>query len=108
MDPYSPPPNERGVSAPTPTPGKALLMNSRDDTAPGGASRSGGTIAAIIRVRAPSGRLRCFEAETVEITGPFVNSTGRWRDDRECRRTSDTWGPSAVLEIRYEDARAAA
>jgi hypothetical protein len=58
------------------------------------------TRAAVIRVRAPSGRLRCFEAETVEIVGPYISSTGVWRDDRACRR-SYTWGPSVVLEVRW-------
>jgi hypothetical protein len=60
---------------------------------------SGGTIAAIIRVRAPSGRLRCWEAESVEVSGPYISSTGHWRDDQQ-RRTY-TWGPSVVLEVRY-------
>ena len=75
-------------------------MSGQHTTRHAGAWHSGGTIAAIVRVKAPSGRLRCFEAETVEIVGPYVSSTGRWRDDRECRRTY-TWGPTAVVEVRY-------
>ena len=34
------------------------------------------TRAAIIRVRAPSGKLKTLTADTVEISGPFVNATG--------------------------------
>ena len=61
---------------------------------------TGETRAAIIRVRAPSGRLRCFEAETVAVEGPFVSSTGVWRDDQSCRR-SYTWPARQLVEVRW-------
>ena len=61
---------------------------------------SGGTIAAIVRVKSPSGRLRCFEAETVAINGPFASATGRWRDDSGTRRAY-VWPAQQLVEIRY-------
>ena len=36
-------------------------------------------MSAIIRVRAPSGRLRVFDADSVEIVDGFVTAIGRWR-----------------------------
>jgi hypothetical protein len=71
-------------------------MSSQQRNAP-----QSGTLAAIIRVRAPSGRLRCWEAETVEITGPYVSSTGSWRDDSGRLRRAYVWPASQLVEIRY-------
>jgi hypothetical protein len=69
------------------------------------AQRTSGTgethAAAVVRVVAPSGRLRTFEAEKLEVTGPYVNSTGRWRDDPSDQRRTYTWPARQLVEVRW-------
>jgi len=62
--------------------------------------------AATIRVRTPSGALRTFEAERVDISSGLVTATGRWRDDRRRRRRAYTWGPRHIVEIRHHEVAA--
>ncbi len=55
---------------------------------------------AIIRVRVPSGALRTFEGERVDIEHGLVTAVGRWRDDRHRRRRRYTWR-AQVVEVRW-------
>jgi hypothetical protein len=64
-------------------------------------SGTGETRAAVIRVRAPSGKLKTLTADAVEISGPFVNATGHWRDDPSCRRGTFTWPAHELVEVRW-------
>jgi hypothetical protein len=66
---------------------------------------SGGEAAAVIRVRAPSGRLRAFDAERVEIDNGLVTAVGQFRGDRQRQRR--TWARERVLEILWREAVAA-
>jgi hypothetical protein len=59
---------------------------------------------ATIRVRAPSGRLRTFDAERVEIAGDFVTAVGTWRHDREPVQQRVAWPAARLLEIRWRAA----
>jgi hypothetical protein len=57
--------------------------------------------AAVVQVRRPSGRVKCFEAESVVIDGTWVNATGCWRG--EARRETLTWPARSILELRFEE-----
>ena len=62
-------------------------------------------MSAIIRVRAPSGTLRTFDAVSVEIADGLVTATGCWRGQHQPR--SYTWPRNVLVEIRYREAVAA-
>jgi hypothetical protein len=61
----------------------------------------GGTHAAIIRVRAPSGRLRTFDAERVEVEHGLATAAGWWRHDLQRQRQVYIWPARQLVEIRY-------
>ena len=60
-------------------------------------------IAAIIRVKAPSGALRTFVAERVERDHGLVEAVGYWRDDRARKRRAYTWSGRQIVEIRHSE-----
>lgn len=57
--------------------------------------------AAVVRVMAPSGKIKTLDAEVVEISGPFVNATGHWRDDPSRRSRTYTWPARQLVEVRW-------
>jgi hypothetical protein len=59
--------------------------------------------AAIVRVKRPSGRVKCFVAETCEVNGPWVSATGTWRGEQ--RRETIIWPSRSILELRFEARR---
>jgi hypothetical protein len=63
--------------------------------------------AATIRVRVPSGRVRTFDAERVELSGELVTAVGTWRHDRQPVQQRLTWHAARLLEIRWREAMTA-
>jgi hypothetical protein len=59
-------------------------------------------------VRAPSGRLRTFDAERVDVEHGLATAVGWWRHDLQRRRQVYIWPARQLVEIRYADVRAAA
>jgi hypothetical protein len=64
-------------------------------------------MSAVLRVRWPSGVLRTFDADLVEVAHGQVTAEGYYRHDRERGRRTITWPARRVLEIRHLNERVA-
>jgi hypothetical protein len=64
--------------------------------------------AAVIRVRAPSGRLRTFHAERVGVEHGLTTAVGWWRHDLQRERQVYAWPARQLVEVRYMDGAVAA
>ena len=58
-------------------------------------------IAALIRVRTPSGAARTFAADRVDVDHGLVTASGIWRDTRDRRRRAYTWSAGQIIELRW-------
>jgi hypothetical protein len=64
--------------------------------------------AAIISVRTPSGAVRSFEADRIDIRDGIVTASGRWRRTRDRKRRTYSWPRQQLVEIRWARERVAA
>ena len=62
-------------------------------------------IAALIRVRTPSGAPRTFQAERVSTDHGLITASGIWRDTRDRGRKTYTWPAAQLIEVRWTGER---
>jgi hypothetical protein len=63
---------------------------------------------AIIRIRMPSGAVRSFQADRIDVADSgLVTASGVWRGTRKPLRRTYVWSPAQILQIRMMRERVA-
>lgn len=65
-------------------------------------------IAASISVRTPSGAVRSFAADRVDVDHGLVTASGIWRSTKDRKRRTYTWPRQQLVEIRWTRERVVA